>query len=117
MLQHFIKEQRRLLHHRRLEDVIILRIERAIRRSGVDGAEAEPLADEVFGEGLRPGIAQHALDLLAEYARLTQPVLRGKLEKRLVRHGTPEEVGEPAGESVVVERCWWRSGCLFAKKQ
>ena len=69
------KNSERLLDHRHLEDVVVLGIERAVGHRGVDGAEAQPLAGEVLGEGRRLGIAQHALDLLAEHVRLAQLAL------------------------------------------
>ena len=57
VLQHFVEEQLRLPDHRHLEHVVEFGIEDVARLGGVDVAQAEPLADEVLGEGRRLRVA------------------------------------------------------------
>ena len=103
VLQDFVEEQFRLPDHRHLQHVVELGVEDVAGLRGVDVAQAEPLADEVLGEGRRLRMLEQALDLLAERVRLAQLLLLGQAEQFLVGHRAPEEVGEPAGQREVVE--------------
>ncbi len=69
----------------------------------VDVAQAEPLADEVLGEGRRLGVVEHPLDLRAKRLRLAQLALFGEGEQFLVGHRAPQEIRQPAGQGEVVE--------------
>ena len=86
VFQHLVEEQRRFLEHRRLEDVVILGVERAVGQGGINGSETEPLAGEVGVEGLGLGIAEQALDLLTKRLGFMQFVRGGEFEERLIRH-------------------------------
>jgi len=87
----------------RFEAVIILRIQRAIRQGGIDGAQTEPLAGELTIERGGLGILQHAFHLLAQHLGLTQSLICGMMKQFLVRHGTPKEIGQATGEREVIQ--------------
>ena len=72
VLEHFVEEQLRLLDHRHLQHVVEFGIQDVAGFRGVDLAQAEPLADEVLGEGRRLRVLEHPLDLLAERVGLAQ---------------------------------------------
>ncbi len=103
LFEHFVEEQLGLAHHGDLQHVIEVRVEEVARVGEIDVAQAEPLAGEVFGEGLGLGTLQHALDLRAEGRRVGQFPLFSEREQFLVRHAAPEKIGEPAGEGEAIE--------------
>jgi hypothetical protein len=64
-------------------------------------AQLQPLADEVFGEGLVAPVSKQALDLGGELG--AELLLAGELEKGFIWRGGPEEVGQSGGESEFVD--------------
>ena len=68
----------------------------------LDVARLEPLADEVADELRRARVGEHPLDLGLEVR--AELVLAGQAEQLVVGHGRPEEVREPRGQGVLVDR-------------
>lgn len=63
-------------------------------RGEFDFPKSEPLAGEVFEEAFALGVGEHALDLRVTDFRIGEFSSGGEVEKFLVGHGGPEEVGE-----------------------
>ena len=53
VLQHFLKEELRLLRHRPEQEVIEVAVEFGVGDGEIDFAQIEPLAGEVLGETMR----------------------------------------------------------------
>ena len=62
-------------------------------REVLDVADLEPLAREVFHEGLRTRISEHSLDLGQKLFPQFTPC--GEPRQLVVRHGGPEKVRQP----------------------
>lgn len=69
----------------------------------VDVFEAEPLAGEVFDEGVGVGVVEEAFGLVGEGGGVVEAFLCGEAEEFVVWGGGPEEVGEAGGDFEVVE--------------
>lgn len=65
--------------------------------------QAQPLAREVCIEcdGFR--IAEQPVYLLSQHTRVMKLVRRSELEELLIRHRTPQEIGESIGQRKVIE--------------
>ncbi len=64
------------------------------RRIGLDLLEAfqiEPVVDEVAGERLRARVLQHALDLAAQHALVTELAAHGEVAQLVVGNRVPKE--------------------------
>src|SRR5207302_1448562 len=111
--------------HRLFQHVVEFRVEDVGWLREVNVAQAEPLADEVLGEGGGLGVVEHALDLLAQnlwigqgsrhtpcavagYGTRSVPTtLLSQTQQFLIRHRAPKEIRESARQGEIVER---RSG-------
>src|SRR5580692_5118905 len=89
--------------HRQLEVVVKFRVELFVGDGGGEVAQAEPLARKILGEGVRLGIVEHALDLLAENVWLAQFSAGGEFCEGVVGGRAPEKVGKTGGQVEVVE--------------
>ena len=67
-------------------------------------AEVEPVAGELRRQAARTFVFQHPAGLRDQDIRLLQIAARGQPQKFLVRHARPEEIAQPAGQSVAGQR-------------
>ena len=95
---------KRLLPEGRREVVRPVGVVRRILLHMVDVVDVQPLREEQLHDLQRPRVRQHALRLGLEALRGGQGSLGRGLEQSLVGHGPPQEVGQPGGHLVVVER-------------
>ena len=65
-----------------------------VRLHGIESVEIEPLHGEAGNEAGRLGVGQHALHLLLQNARGPQLLLRGQVEKLIIRNAAPNKEGE-----------------------
>ena len=62
------------------------------------------MAGEIIDQGMGLGVLDHAPHLRLEYRWRVQGAGFSQLEERIIRHRRPQEVREPGGELVVVDR-------------
>ena len=79
------------------------------RRIRADFAQAEPLAGEIFHEGVALRVGDHPRGLRTEHGGLEQFAVRGEAGEFVVGHGRPQKIREPRGEFVGVEFARLRS--------
>src|SRR5690606_1546802 len=71
--------------------------------AGLHAADVEPLAREVFDEGLLARVGDHAFDLRSQHVWLVQAVGRAELDVLLVRDAAPEEERQPRRELEIAD--------------
>ena len=84
--------------------IVILGVERAIGRRGLQLIEPIRLPREVANETVRLRVVEHPVHLSREDLGVGQAALAGQFEQLGVRHAAPEKIGEPGGQREVVER-------------
>src|SRR5438045_7062831 len=96
----------------------------------INVAQTEPLPDEVLRKGSRFGGTEHPFDLVAKHLGMLQSsrhapravasrgtrsvpaTILGEGEQFFIRHRTPEEIRQPAGQRKIIELAR-----LFIEKQ
>ena len=103
--------------HRLLERTAVLGEDAGVRfRAAAQFHRAEPLADESARKSDRPGVTDHAADLVPDDAGLTETPFLRQIEQGFVRHGEPEKVREPRSESVAADSPF-RAAALFEPEE
>ena len=92
------------LLHRRAQRLVEVGKHALVGRGDFQVAQLQPLAGEVLDQRLRLGVGQHPLDLPLEVVALAQRAAPGQREQLVVGHAAPQEVRQPRGQLVVVER-------------
>ena len=96
------KEPPRLFQHRGPQAVVEPGESLRVRREAVQPLQLQPLQGEVLDQRLGFRVLEHAPHLGVRDC--PQLVLLGQLGQFLVRHGAPQEVRQPRGELVFVQR-------------
>ena len=94
----------RLGDHRVLQILAELGVEFLVGVVRADGAQLQPLVEEILDEALRFRVREQAFDFAAEHAGLVQSAGGSELREPRVGRGVPQEIREPRGEGVVAER-------------
>jgi hypothetical protein len=89
--------------HRVFEQGIELGIQGRVRIGRLHVSQVEPLASEVLGEGSRPRVVEHPIDLGAQGRRVAQLAFFRQIEELLIGHRRPQEVGQARGQLEVAE--------------
>ena len=104
LLAELVEEGGHLVAHRLLERAVEGREELGRRAGVVQLLQLQPLRGEVVGQRAGLLVGKHPLDLRREHGRVGELSQVGQPEELLVGHGGPEEVREPDGQLVVVDR-------------
>ena len=75
-----------------------------IGRHGSQLVEAQPVRNKTPGKGGGIFMIEHSLHLRPQHVGLFDFSVCGQREQLFIRHGRPEEVAQPAGELVAVQR-------------
>ncbi len=93
-----------LAPHRRLQLLVEVGIEAHVGVDLVEILQPQPLPGETRAEHVRPGIGEHARDLLLELRRTRQAARFGHAHQLGIRARGPQEERQPRGEVDVAER-------------
>src|SRR5437763_1609119 len=96
------KEQFGLLEHGGAKSFVKAREKLRIRRSVFQAAQFQPLPGKIRDQGVRFAILEHAPHLCIQNRLFMQLALPGLLEKLVIGHAAPQEVGEPASQLKII---------------
>ena len=103
LAQHGLEQHLGLGAHRGAQLVVEVREALAVGLDALQRPQLQPLAGEVARQLAGARVAQHALRLCLEVARVAQLAGARRLEQLLVGHRAPQEVREARGELEAVE--------------
>ena len=100
--EHLLEELHRLSAQACFQPLVVGGIELLVRRKHAHPVQLQPLAREVFDETVDPAVGQKAVHFFFQSLAF-QGSFAGGDSERVVRHGTPEEIGKAGGQLPVVE--------------
>ncbi len=102
--QHVFEGPPGLLHHRGVQQFVVLRGEFRVRHAGVDPGQIEPLIEEVVVEPDVLRIGQHPLRLSPVDGRVRERAVVGPRPQFVVGDGPPEHETQATGQRVRGQR-------------